>query len=126
MARRASSSISSVDPFDVEWSVTDPLDREVTMLKSIAERRERLGKHAEPPEFISTDDVREVIEEPDRIDESTTHAFRDIYYRTETDEEYPYSRAVVDFKGDPEKGIVVSWSRYETPVSSYGVIWRRD
>lgn len=122
MARRP----RGIDPFDVEWSETDPLDREVTMLKSIVEMRERLGKHADPPEFLSTDGVREVVSNPDRIDESVSSAHRDVYYRMDSEEEYPYSRAVVDFRDDPQRGVVVSWSRYETPASSYGVKWRRD
>ncbi|NJE80694.1 hypothetical protein E0L17_05055 [Olsenella sp. SW781] len=114
-----------IDPFDVEWSETDPLDREVTMLKSIVELRERQGKHPDPPEFISTSEVRTVVSDPDRIDESATHEFREVYYRNESEEDYPYSRAVVDFRDNPQRGIVVSWSRYEAPVSSYGVKWRR-
>ena len=122
MARRP----REIDPFDVEWSETDPLDREVTMLKSIVDMRERMGKHPDPPEFLSSDGVREVVSDPDRIDESVSSAFRDVYYRTELEEEYPHARAVVDFRDDPQRGVVVSWSRYETPVSSYGVKWRRD
>lgn len=110
-----------VDPFDVEWTTTDPIGREVTMLKSIV--RARADKHAVPPEFLAVRDVRVVVEEPTRIDESASHACRNIYYRQESDEEYPYARAVVDFKSDPNQGYVISWSRYETPVSSYGVIW---
>lgn len=65
-----------IDPFDIRWTVTDPLEREV-------------------------------------------------YYRRETDEEYPYSRAVVDFRDSATRGMVISWSRYETPVASYGVKYRR-
>ena len=116
----------TVDPFDVEWSTTDPRGRKVTMLKSVAEARESIGKHQVPPEFLSTDDVRVVIEDPNRIDESAQIAFRDIYYREEPEEEYRYSRAVVDFRKDPNHGTVISWSRYQSPVSSYGVVWKRE
>lgn len=113
-----------VDPFDVDWVVTDPLGREVTMLKSIEEMR--ADKHAEPPELLETDEVRMVIEEPTRIDESVSHATRNVYYRHETEMEYPYSRAIVDFGGDQNSGYVISWSRYKAPVSSYGVIWNGE
>lgn len=113
-----------VDPFDVDWTVTDPLGRDVTMLKSIEHMRAE--KHDVPPEFLATDDVRVVIEEPTRIDASVSHATRNVYYRHEAEMEYPYSRAVVDFRDDPGSGYVISWSRYETPVSSYGVIWNGE
>ena len=49
MARRP----REIGPFDVEWSETDPLDREVTMLKSIVDMRERMGKHPDPPSGIT-------------------------------------------------------------------------
>ena len=114
-----------MDPFDVEWSTTDPLGREVTMFKSVARVRETLGKHVMPPEFLSTDDVKVVIEDPMRIDESASSGTREIYYREEPEEEYRFSRAVVDFKNGPRHGLVVSWSRYQRPVSSYGVVWKK-
>lgn len=114
-----------IDPFDIDWAVTDPRGKEVVMLKSVERARELMGKHASPPEFLSTDDVKTVVEDPDRIDESVSHTDRDIYYRVEGEEEYPYSRAVVDYCDNADRGIVVSWSRYETPVSSYGVIWSK-
>ncbi|GEM_PF-3033507 len=117
---------NSIDPFDVAWSTTDPLGREVTMLKSVARAREALGKHLVPPEFLSTDDVKIVIEDPMRIDESVSSSTREIYYREEPEEEYRYSRAVVDFKNGSEHGLVISWSRYQKTVSSYGVIWKKD
>lgn len=112
-----------IDPFDIRWTVTDPLEREVSMLRSVERARE--GKHPEPPEFLSSDDVKVVVEDPDRIDESVSSEYRDVYYRRETDEEYPYSRAVVDFRDSATRGMVISWSRYETPVASYGVKYRR-
>lgn len=113
-----------VDPFDIDWKVTDPLGRDVTMLKSI--EKMRADKHALPPEFLATDDVRVVIENPTRIDESVSYATRNVYYRREPEMDYPFSRAVVDFRDDPDRGYVISWSRYETPVSSCGVIWNGE
>lgn len=61
---------SHVDPFDIDWTEIDPLGREVMMLKPIEQARESMGKHPIPPEFLSTQDVRIVISDPDRIDES--------------------------------------------------------
>lgn len=115
----------SIDPFDVEWIESDPLDRDVIMLRSVHEAREGLGKHAGPPEYLSTDDVRVVVSDPDRIDESVRSESRNIYYKSDTEQEYPYSRAVVDFRGDSRRGVVISWSRYLHPVASYGVLWKK-
>lgn len=112
------------DPFDIHWAASDPLGREVVMLHSV--ERARAGKHSLPPEHLAAENVREVVEDPDRIDESVSSAARDVYYRRETDEEYPYARAVVDFRRGDEPGVVISWSRYETPVASYGIKYRRD
>ena len=61
----------------------------------------------------------------DRIDESVSSEYRDVYYRRDAAEEYPYSRAVVDFRDSATKGLVISWSRYERPVASYGVKYRK-
>lgn len=116
----------NVDPFDIAWSTTDPLGREVTMLKSVAKARESIGKHLVPTEFLSTEDVKVVIEDPMRIDESVRSSAREIYYREEAEEEYRFSRAVVDFRQDSKHGLVISWSRYQRPVSSYGVIWHKE
>lgn len=117
---------SHVDPFDIDWTEIDPLGREVMMLKPIEQARESMGKHPVPPEFLSTQDVRVVISDPDRIDESAQKADRDIYYKIEEQEDYQYSRAIVDFSGDPHKGTVISWSRYEKPVSSYGIKYQKE
>ena len=113
-----------IDPFDIEWKEEDPLGREITMLKSIAEARS--GKHTEPPEFLGTDDVRAVVSEPDRIDRSISKSSREIYYRVDKDADCHYSRAVVDFEKSDKSGIVVSWSRYRQPVSSSGVVYRKE
>ena len=51
-----------------------------------------MGKYSVPPEFLSTQDVRVVISDPDRIDESAQKADRDIYYQIEEQEAYQYSR----------------------------------
>lgn len=117
---------SYVDPFDIDWTEIDPLGREVMMLKPIEQARESMGKHPVPPEFLSTQDVRVVIPDPDRIDESVQRADRDIYYKIEEQEDYQYSRAIVDFRDDPHKGTVISWSRYEKPVSSYGIKYQKE
>lgn len=117
---------SHVDPFDIDWTETDPLGREVTMLKPIEEAREMMGKHPVPPEFLSTQDVRVVISDPDRIDESARKANREIYYKIEELEDYKYSRAIVVFQDDPHKGTVISWSRYEKPVASYGIKYQKE
>lgn len=115
-----------IDPFDIDWTETDPLGREVMMLKPIEAAREMMGKHPVPPEFLSTQEVRVVISDPDRIDESAQKADRDIYYKIEAEEDYQYSRAIVDFHDDPHKGTVISWSRYEKPVASYGVKYQKE
>ncbi len=62
------------------------------MLKPIEQARESMGKYSVPPEFLSTQDVRVVISDPDRIDESAQKADRDIYYQIEEQEAYQYSR----------------------------------
>lgn len=117
---------SYVDPFDIDWTEIDPLGREVMMLKPVEQARESMGKHPVPPEFLSTQDVRVVISDPDRIDESAQRADRDIYYKIEEQEDYQYSRAIVAFRDDPHKGTVISWSRYEKPVSSYGIKYQKE
>lgn len=117
---------SHVDPFDIDWTETDPLGREVMMLKPIEEAREKMGKHPVPPEFLSTQDVRVVISDPDRNDESVQKADRDIFYKIEEEEDHQYSRAIVDFRDDPHKGIIISWSRYKMPVASYGIKYQKE
>ena len=117
---------SHVDPFDIDWTEMDPLGREVMMLKPIERARELMGKHSVPPEFLSTQDVRVIISDPDRIDESAQKADCDIFYKIEEQEDYQYSRAIVDFRDDPLKGTVISWSRYEKPVSSYGIKYQKE
>lgn len=114
------------DPFDIDWTETDPFGRDVMMLKSIAAAREKMGKHPVPPEFLSTQDVRVVISDPDRIDESAQKADRDIFYKIEEEEDHQYSRAIVDFRDDPHKGIVISWSRYKMPAASYGIKYQKE
>ena len=117
---------SHVDPFDIDWTEMDPLGREVMMLKPIERARESMGKHSVPPEFLSTQDVRVIISDPDRIDESAQKADCDILYKIDEQEDYQYSRAIVDFRDDPLKGTVISWSRYEKPVSSYGIKYQKE
>lgn len=117
---------SHVDPFDIDWTETDPLGREVMMLKPIEEAREKMGKHPVPPEFLSTQDVRVVISDPDRIDESVQKADCDIFYKIEEEEDHQYSRAIVDFRDDPHEGIIISWSRYKMPVASYGIKYQKE
>ena len=109
--------------FDIEWIVTDPREKQVVMCKSIKDARS--AKHADPPEYLSTDKVREIIRHPDRIDASSQRENCDIYYCVSETETYRFARAVVDFGLDPDRGIVRSWSRYEHPVSSHGVIYRK-
>lgn len=115
-----------IDPFDVMWNTTDPLNREVVMLKSVARHRDSLGKHSMPPEHLSVMDAKSVVNDPDRIDESVSYGSRNIYYQVDNAEENPCARVVVDFKGDVKKGTVVSWSRYKKPVASYGVVWSKE
>ena len=115
-----------IDPFDIEWVETDPLDREVLMLKSVKQAREFAGKHSSTEEFLSTDDVRQVVSNPDRIDFSSSNPDRDLYYEVKTEYTNQYARVVVDFRGDPSKGVAISWSRYEHPVSSHGIRYRKS
>lgn len=127
MAKQIKRNLSGcVDPFDIDWTETDPFGRDVMMLKSIAAAREVMGKHPVPPEFLSTQDVRVVISDPDRIDESVQKADRDIFYKIEEEENNPYSRVIVDFRDDPNKGIIISWSRYKIPVASYGIKYQKE
>lgn len=116
----------SLDPFDIEWSEPDPLGRDVIMSKSVIRWREASGKHPFPPERLEPCEAREVISDPDRIDESASHETRDIYYKVYENEENPYARVVVDFKDNENRGIAISWSRYRHPVSSYGAKWRKE
>lgn len=112
-----------VDPFDIEWVESDPLDRNVVMLKSLIAARESAGKHT-GQEYLSPEEVRDLIRDPDRIDESAQRISSDVYYQRDSSYTNPYARAVVRFN-DEENGIVVSWSRYKKPVSSYGVKYKK-
>lgn len=114
--------METIDPFDVAWTVTDPIGRDVFMLKSIAKMREVAGKHSSDIERLDVSGVRKVVEEPDEIAISSSIPTRDIYYRKEDDREHPYARAVVDFS-DGERGIVISYSRYKHQVKSSGTRW---
>ncbi|MDK7723942.1 hypothetical protein QP551_04420 [Slackia exigua] len=113
-----------MNPYDIEWTVTDPLDRRISMYKSIVDIRQ--GKHSVPPEYLPTDEVKELIADPDRIDESSSHSTRDIYYKEDTEKEFPYARAVVDFEDAEDDGCIISWSRYKHPVSSYRIKYRKE
>lgn len=116
----------NVDPFDIQWIESDPLDRDVAMLQSVIDAREFAGKHASSEEFLSPDDVRSLIASPDRIDESVSDANRDLFYKGQAEYTNPYARAVVDYSTCDDYGIVISWSRYKQPVSSYGVKWKKE
>lgn len=83
-------------------------------------------QHSSTDERLSIDDVRNLIRDPDRIDKSSSIANRDVFYKREMEYTNPYARAVVDFSDYDDYGIVVSWSRYKQPVSSYGVKWKKD
>lgn len=112
------------DPYDIEWTATDPLERRISMYKSVIELRE--GKHDRPPEYLPIEEVRDIVSNPDRIDISAQKDSRDIYYQYCSDEEYPYARAVVDFSKSKDDGDVVSWSRYRQPVSSHGIRYPKE
>lgn len=111
------------DPFDIEWITVDPLEREVVMLRSRAEAREAIGKH-EGDEFLSTDEVRDLIEDPQRIDLTQRDPHREIYYSDKEDKPRPYARAVVEF--DEGLGTAISWSRYEDHVSLLDIVYERQ
>lgn len=116
-----------IDPFDIEWVESDPLERDVVMLKSIKQAREFAGKHSTTEEFLSTEEVRRVVSDPDRIDMSSSDPDRDLYYEEKSEYTNPYAKVVVDFSMSPEKGVAVSWSRYDHPVSSHGVrYWKGE
>ena len=115
-----------IDPFDVKWQETDPLNREVLMLNSIATARELGGKHQTYPERLEIDEVREVVRDPNRIDVSSSNEHRNVYYRDNGDSKHPLSRAVVDFSTDENKGAIISWSRYERHASCSYVLWERE
>lgn len=116
--------MGSIDPFDIDWKVNDPLDREIVMLKSV--KNARASKHAEPPEYLSTEDVKSLVSDPDRIDESSHMINRSMYYCFDDSMDHRCARAVVDFSESPARGVVVSWSRYKNAVSSSGVIYWKD
>lgn len=112
-----------VDPFDVEWAEDDPLGREIVLLKSTVEARERAGKH-QGAEFLDSGEIRRIVTDPDRIDltgKSPRHT--EIYYIEQTEQPHPYGRVVVFF--DDDAGYPISWSRYERPVSYMERIYER-
>lgn len=100
----------------IEWEEKDPLERTVRLYSSTVDARQAAGKHPDPPEALDTDGVRACVSKPSRIDATVRYSTRDIYYRYEPREKNPYARAVVDF-GHDGVGTVISWSRYEKPVS---------
>lgn len=113
----------NIDPFDIEWSASDPRDRSVYMLKAIRESREAVGKH-QGEEYLAADDVRDVISDPDRIDlTQRPPEHREIFYKENEDSSYRYSRAVVKFEDD--EGIVISWSKYRNHVSSVDIVYQK-
>ena len=113
-----------MNPYDIEWTATDPLDRRISMYKSIVDIRQ--GKHSAPPEYLSIDEARAIVTDPDRIDESSSHPKRDIYYKFNSAMEFPHARVVADFSGAEDDGIIISWSRYKQPVSSHGVKYLKE
>lgn len=126
MTRRESSSSPQIDPFDIEWVVEDPLSRDVIMSKSIIKARESAGKHPFPPEHLDVFDVKEVVSDPDFIEPSISKPKRDVYYKVISSEPHPFSRVVVDFSKDAERGIAISWSRYKHTAQSTGRKWEKD
>lgn len=112
-----------VDPFDIMWTDGDPIGRDVVLLKSVVDSRK--GVHPSEEEHLPTEKIKDIVTDPDRIDISSSIPTRDIYYKYEPEYPYPYARVVVDFKHDENKGFPISWSRYEHPVSSSGVRWKK-
>lgn len=116
------------DPFDLQWTAEDPKGREVVMLRSIIEARRKAGKHPGPPDHLDPDEARKVIEEPTRIDETsrskTSSTFN--YYKISEDEPNPYARVTVRFKAGDNRGLAISWSRYNRPASLLDIDWPED
>lgn len=111
-----------IDPKKAAWIVKDPLGRTVSLSNELADIRESVGKHT-GKEYLSMDDAKETVINPDRIDISSNNPKRDIYYRSRANVEIgPYERVVAEFI-DNDQGEVVSWSVYDQPVSSGGVRW---
>lgn len=126
MARRESSSSPAVDPFDIEWIVEDPLERDVVMSKSIIAAREAAGKHPCPPEHLDVSDARDVVSDPDFIEPSISIPDRDVYYKVSSSDLHPFARVVVDFSKNAKRGVAISWSRYKHTAQSTGRKWERE
>ena len=113
-----------VDPFDIEWIQDDPLGRDVMLRKSTVSVREAIAKHR-GDEYLHSGKIRDIIEDPARIDLTETNPrHTEIYYTDTEDEPYPYGRAVVRFDDD-DHGEVISWSRYRQHVSLIDIVYEK-
>lgn len=101
------------------WTTTDPLGRTIHFREDIRADRAAAGKHP-GPDAMSTDEVRELITSPSRIDESSKSRSRNVYYRYKVEAGVPpYHHAIVEFADElySPDGVVISWSKIRKPVS---------
>lgn len=112
-----------MDPFDIIWCDVDPKGREIRLLRSVVDQREKANVHT-GDEYLDYEDIREVVTDPERIDVTTkSPQHREIYYRTDEDESKQLARVVVAFQD--EIGVPISWSRYDRPVSYLEVVYEK-
>ena len=107
---------------EVLWETTDPRGRKVSLSKGMAERRERMGKHADAS-HMTVEDAKITVEEPHIIQRSSTDSDRESYYRFEMEVgKPPYKRVTTVVKSEDES-FAISWGRQGGLPAHESVVW---
>lgn len=107
---------------EVLWATTDPRGRTVTLSKDMADRRERMGKHADAS-HMTIDEARLIVEEPHFIQQSATDEDRESYFRFEKEVGKPPYKRVTTVVESENESFAISWGRQGRLPSHGSFVW---